>query len=86
VSDLSALTVEDLVEGLNPWHLERRELEVLAELARRAERADRLAEALGKIGKGEGASSRDPLAHASNTIDAMKSVARAALAEKEESK
>ena len=41
---------------------------------------DALVAALETITKGEGAYSRDPLTHASNTIDAMKATAAAALA------
>ena len=40
---------------------------------------DKLRGALEEIAKGEGPFSRDPLTHASNTIDAMKELARAAL-------
>ena len=39
----------------------------------------RLLAALQKIAKGEGAYNRDPLTHASNTIEAMKAIAEAAL-------
>jgi hypothetical protein len=40
-----------------------------------------LVKALEEIAKGQGAFSRDPLAHASNTIDDMKALAREALAQ-----
>lgn len=39
-----------------------------------------LVAALREIAKGEGAFNRDPLTHAENTIENMKSIARAALA------
>ena len=38
-----------------------------------------LLEALREIAKGEGAFSRDPLIHAGNTIDSMKSIAKTAI-------
>ena len=38
-----------------------------------------LLEALQEIAKGEGAFSRDPLEHCYNTVDSMKSIARAAI-------
>lgn len=41
---------------------------------------DALVKALEEIAKGQGAFSRDPLTHASNTIDDMKGLAREALA------
>jgi hypothetical protein len=42
-----------------------------------------LVKALEEIAKGQGAFSRDPLTHASNTIDDMKTLAREALAKSE---
>jgi len=42
-----------------------------------------LLEALKEIAKGEGAFSRDQLTHATNTIEAMKEIARAAIAKAE---
>jgi hypothetical protein len=47
---------------------------------------DALVAALEEIAKGEGAYNRDPLQHAMNCIDNMKSIAALALAEKEASK
>ena len=51
-----------------------------AQACRRAsEQLWRVREALHQIAKGEGAFSRDPLEHAGNCIDSMKSIARTAL-------
>ena len=41
---------------------------------------ERLRAALTEVSKGEGAFSRDPLTHASNTVDSMKQIALDALA------
>jgi hypothetical protein len=59
---------------------------LLAAEAHWHERAERYAAALREIQEGKGKFSRDPLTHASNTIDDMKALARAALAEPEEPK
>jgi len=50
-----------------------------ADLAAALKRAEALQEALVEISWGEGAFSRDPLTHAGNTIENMKSIARTAL-------
>ena len=51
----------------------------LTALRARVEAAERLREALTIIARGEGRYSRDPLTHASNTIEDMVQVATAAL-------
>ena len=56
------------------------ELVGMAEARRRAEAYPALVAALLEISKGEGPYSRDPLTHASNTIEAMKQLAQDALA------
>jgi hypothetical protein len=48
--------------------------------------APEMYEALKQIAKGEGRYSQDPLTHASNTIDDMKELAKAALAKAEGAK
>ena len=50
-----------------------------AALAAERERAEKYRKALEEIAEGRGTYSRDPLTHASNTIDEMKETARAAL-------
>ena len=52
-----------------------------ATIEAQAERIDKLVEALEEIEKGEGPFARDQLKHAENTIESMKQIARAALAE-----
>lgn len=59
---------------------------LLAECKRQREQIKTLREALEEIEKGAGPFSCDPLTHASNTIDAMKEQARAALAATQEDK
>ena len=51
------------------------------EMAALYTRIKKLEAALREIAKGEGAFSRDPLEHASNTIDSMKGIAKTALDE-----
>ena len=68
---------------------EEERAEAVAAMARKAldahvrglvEENERLREAMREIVKGEGPYSRDPLTHASNVIEAMTKIARAALA------
>lgn len=56
------------------------------EVAEERANAKKLAEALREISKGEGEFSRDSLTHAENTIENMKELAQAALAEHERRK
>ena len=53
-----------------------------SELIRLRAEIDKLRAALTEIARGEGAYNRDPLTHASNTIDSMKALAATALEEK----
>jgi len=53
--------------------------EMEKDMAQLTEENERLRQALAEIAKGEGAFSRDPLTHASNTIDNMKRLAEQAL-------
>lgn len=57
---------------------------LVAAYRERCERNEKLERALREIAKGEGPFSRDPLTFAGNTIEAMKELADAALAELEE--
>ena len=60
------------------WLL-RHEEQQRAEIARLQAQVATAKKALEEISKGEGAFSRDPLTHASNTIESMKRIAQEAL-------
>jgi hypothetical protein len=85
---LNTVLIGDEEGGLQSWIQKHdknmlRFAEAIAELKSRADAerllADRLAEALKEIEKGEGQYNRDQLTHASNTIEAMTKLATKAL-------